>query len=48
MTQLPGVMYKNVMEAFEPEKIEIEVGENKKYTVDFDTKEKDFTFTEMN
>lgn len=47
MTQRPGVMYRNVMETFGPEKIEIEVGESRKYTVGFDTKQKDFIFTEM-
>lgn len=47
MTQRPGVMYKNVMETFGPEKIEVEVGVSKKYTVGFDTKQKEFTFTEM-
>lgn len=47
-TQRPGIMYKTVMETFGPAKIEIEVGESKKYTVGFDTKEKEFTFTEMN
>lgn len=47
MTQRPGVMYKSVMETFGPAKLEVEVGENKKYTVGFDTKEKEFTFTEM-
>lgn len=48
MTQRPGVMYKNVMETFGPAKIEVEVGECKKYTVGFDTKQKEFTFTEIN
>lgn len=46
-TQRPGVMYKSVMETFGPAKMEIEVEEKKKYTVGFDTKEKEFTFTEM-
>lgn len=47
MTQRPGVMYRNVWETFGPAKIEVEVGENKRYTVGFDTKQKEFTFTEM-
>lgn len=46
-TQRPGIMYRNVMETFGPAKIEIEVGESRKYTVGFDTKEKNFTFTEI-
>lgn len=47
-TQRPGVIYRNVRETFGPVKIEVEVEERKKYTVGFDTKEKEFTFTEMN
>lgn len=47
MTQRPGVMYKNVMETFGPSQIEVEIGESRKYTVGFDAKQKEFTFSEL-
>lgn len=46
-TQRPGVLYRNVMETFGPATMEIEVAERGKYTVGFDTKQKEFTFTEI-
>ncbi len=45
-TTRPGVVHKSVTEVFGPVKIEVEVEPKKKYMVGFNTKEKEFTFTE--
>lgn len=45
-TTRPGVMHKTVTEIFGPVKVEVEAEPGKHYKLDFNTKEKQFTFTE--
>ena len=46
-TSRPGVLHKTVNETFGPVKLEVEVEPRKKYALGFNTKEKEFTFTEL-
>lgn len=45
-TTRPGVVYKSVSETFGPTKLEVEVGTAKTYMLEFDIKNKEFTFNE--
>lgn len=46
-TTRPGIMYKHVSETFGPLRVEVEVASRKKYELNFDVKEQEFTFTEI-
>ena len=46
-TSRPGILHKTVNEIFGPAKLEVEVEPRKKYALGFNTKEKEFTFTEI-
>ena len=46
-TSRPGILHKTVNEIFGPAKLEVEVEPRKKYTLGFNVKENEFTFTEI-
>ena len=46
-TSRPGLLHKTVNETFGPAKLEVEVEPRKKYALGFNTKENEFTFTEL-
>ena len=46
-TSRPGILHKTVNETFGPVKLEVEVEPRKKYSLGFDVKENNFTFTEL-
>lgn len=46
-TQRPGIIHKNIIETYGPEKLEINVGQAKKYELGFDVKKEEFIFTEL-
>ena len=46
-TQRPGILHKWVRTTYDPQKIEVNVEPNKKYTISYDKKQEQFLFEEV-